>query len=214
MIAQQITSVPDSLKKYSYDELSNIIGKKEKKGEETLYYSKVYLVKAKKENNYREIISDWVWMGIEAKNFDINLKYSDSAISLAKKENLDNLAKLYWRRANIYYDQKKLKEALNWYLIANQYPNKSVELAESINFNIGAIKSTEGDYQEAIAIFKKCEDYPRAETFFDYPGYLLALSENYNRINQIKIANEYIIKGITTCKKKDRVETVLTLLHF
>jgi AraC-like DNA-binding protein/tetratricopeptide (TPR) repeat protein len=202
MIAQQITSVPDSLKKYSYDELSTIIDKKWKMGEETLYYSKVYLLKAKKENNYRKIISAWIWMGIEAKNFDINIKYCDSAISLAKKKNLENLAQLYWDKANIYYDQKNLKEALNYYLIANQYPNKSIELAESINFNIGAIKSTQGDYQEAIAIFKECEDYPRANTFFDYPRYLLALSENYNRINQIKTANEYIIKGIEVCKKE------------
>ena len=31
MIAQQITSVPDSLKKYSYDELTAIIDKKWKK---------------------------------------------------------------------------------------------------------------------------------------------------------------------------------------
>ena len=85
MIAQHITSVPDSLKKYSYAELSNIIDKKWKKGEETLYYSKVYLLKAKKENNYHEIISAWIWMGIEANNFDINIKYCDSAISLAKR---------------------------------------------------------------------------------------------------------------------------------
>lgn len=202
MIAQQITSVPDSLKKYSYDELTAIIDKKWKKGEETLYYSKVYLVKAKNENNYNKIISDWVWMGIEAKNFDINIKYSDSAISLAKKENLDNIANLYWCRANIYYTQKRLKEALNCYLIANQYPNKSVELTQSIDFNIGAIKSTQGNYQEAITIFKKCEEHPNAKKFSDYPGYLLALSENYNRINQIKIANEYISKGIEVCEKK------------
>ena len=200
MIAQHITSVPDSLKKYSYAELSNIIDKKWKKGEETLYYSKVYLLKAKKENNYHEIISAWIWMGIEANNFDINIKYCDSAISLAKKKNLENLAQLYWDKANVYYNQKRLKEALNYYLIANQYPNKSIELAESINFIIGAIKSTQGDYQEAIAILKKCEEYPRAQTFSDYPRYLLALSENYNRINQIKTANEYIIKGIEVCR--------------
>ncbi len=209
MIAQQITSVPDSLKKYSYDELSNIIENKTKKGEETQYYSKVYLVKAQKENNYHKIITIWIWMGIEAKNFDINLKYTDSAISLAKKENLDNLAKLYFNKASIYYDQKRLKEALNYYLIANQ-DTKSIELAESINFNIGVIKSTQGDYQEAIAIFKECEEHPKANTFFDYPRYLLALSENYNRINQIKTANEYVIKGIVTCKKKTEWKPYLT----
>jgi AraC-like DNA-binding protein len=199
--AQDIKQIPDSLKKYSYDDLSKIIDKKWQKGEATLFYSKVFLLKAKQENNYRKIISDWVWMGIEANDFETNIKYSDSAIALAKKKIPEKLAELYWGKANIFYSQKRLKEALNCYLIANQYPNKSIEMAENINFYIGVIKSTQGEYQEAIAIFKKCEEHPNANAFADYPRYLLALSENYNRINQIKISNEYITKGIAVCSK-------------
>ncbi len=201
VLGQDFKEIPDSLKKYSYEDLTNIIDKKWKKGEETILYSKIFLSKAKKENNSRKIISAFVWMGIEANNFQLNIKYSDSAISLAKKENLDNLPDLYWGKANIYYNQKRLKEALNCYLMADECPNKSIELAENINFYIGVIKSMQGEYLEAISIFKKCEEHPSAKKFSDYPRYLLALSENYNRINEINASNRYITKGISICNK-------------
>ena len=199
---QEFGKIPDSLKKYRYEELRNIIFAKSSKKHERIIYSKVILLKAKKENNIDEVISGLNWMAYESDNVELNLKYLDSAISLAKNNKIQYLSDLYFQKGNLFFNQKKLKQALDNYLIANHYPNQSIELENKINFYIATIKTTQGEYQEAIVIIKKCEEKARVHNLPDYPLYLLTLAENYNRIDQIIIADKYVHEGIAICKEK------------
>jgi AraC-like DNA-binding protein/tetratricopeptide (TPR) repeat protein len=207
--AQDFKEIPDSLKKYSYDELENIILEKEKLGKNTRIYSKVFLLKAKREANTNKIMVGLVFMSSEFDDLEINLKYSDSAIALAKKVSPKNLSSMYFQKGNVYYHYKRLKEALNCYVTANQYPHKSDEQANTINFYIGAIKSTQDQYEEAITIFKGCEENARINNLSDYHLYLLALSENYNRINQLNLSSKYIKKGIAFCTENKNFKIYL-----
>ena len=201
--SQDFKEIPDSLKKYSYEDLDKIMTKKKNKYKNTYVYAKTYLLKAKKESNVREVIYGYVSIGSETNNLEFNLKYSDSAISLAQKKKPDDLSYLYYLRGSRYYSEKKLKEALNCFLMASKYPNTSIDLADRINYSIGLIKNTQGNYEEAISIYKKCEENGRIPKFQNYLLYVLGLSELYNRVDKIALSEKYINIGISSCKDYD-----------
>ena len=200
--SQNFKTIPDSLKKYSYEELHNLMINR--KLDKSILYSKVYLLKAKKEDNIEKTVDGYFLVGMMLNNFELNLKYADSAIEFVKNRNTIDLAYVYLRKGRLYYDEKRLKEALNCYLIANKYSkNVSVYLSDNIIFSIGTIKNSQGHYEEAITIFKKCEEHARETKFSDYLRYLLALSEAYHRLNKVELSNKYIEKGISSYKKYD-----------
>ncbi|TGD56761.1 helix-turn-helix domain-containing protein [Flavobacterium humi] len=190
----------DSLEKNGYDKLKKIIEKDNSNQKNTSLRSQAYLIKAKKENNKKEIIDGYFFVGRATNNLVLNLKYSDSAISIAKRYRPEDLSLLYWIRGCIYDDARNAKEALNCFLIANEYPKVSEELEDRINFKIGAIKSTQGKYDEAIAIYKKCERNAKTNNSPNYLRYVLGLSELYHRTDNISLSEEYVKKGMDACK--------------
>ncbi|HLF51024.1 AraC family transcriptional regulator [Flavobacterium sp.] len=198
--AQNEVSIPDSLQKYSYNKLKQQIDKDNSIQKSTVLYSKAYLFKAKKENNSKEIIDGYFYVGRASNNFELNLKYADSAINIAKNRRMEDLSLLYWIKGCIYDDARKTKEALNYFLVANKHPNLSKDLEDRINFKIGSIKSTQGKHEEAILIYKKCEENARVSKFSNYLRYVLGLSELYQRINNTKLSEEYVKKGIAYCR--------------
>lgn len=195
--SQNIIVAPDLLQKYSYKELTE----NTRNVNNDFIYAKAYLQKAKNENNVAEIINGYYYVGNGLKNANLNLKYSDSSITLAKNKRPEVLSLFYFFRGDIYYTEKRLKEALDCYLNANSYAAKeNIPLINKINYSIGLIKKTQGNYEEAIPIYKKCEEtaYNYKESY--YPLYVLGLSELYNRVNNIDKSEEYVNKGILSCK--------------
>ncbi|WP_211518742.1 AraC family transcriptional regulator [Flavobacterium humi] len=203
IFSQDLKKIPDTLKKCSFLDLQNKIAKHKFNYKNNNVYANTYLLKAKGENNIEEIIYGYSSMGDVSNNFELDLKYSDSAINMAKSKMPKTLSYLYYVRGHIYYNQKMLKNALNYFLIARKHSTgMSKDLNNSIDHSIGLIKNTQGDYEEAITIYKKCEEVARVNNYSNYLYYILGLSELYNKVDKIDLAEEYINKGISL-KNKD-----------
>ena len=205
-IAQNFNKIPDSLKRYSYEALRGKIFKNSYSDFKNNYiYARTNFLKAKNEDNIEEIIYGY---DLEAEIFeDLNksLKYSDSAISLARKNLPKALSYLYCTRGNLYYNKNRFKESLNCFLYARKdSTNIPKGLQNRINYSIGLIKKTQGYYEEAIDIYKKCEKDARINNQSNYLVYLFGIAELYNRINKIELSEKYTSKGIFL-RNKDKL---------
>jgi AraC-like DNA-binding protein len=205
--AQQFTIVPDSLKKYSYLELADKVILNTTKDplldKKNYIYAYADLLKAKKENNNEEIFYGYLLMANATRDLSLAMKYSDSACNLAKTKIPKLLSRAYYDRGGLYYIKNELKNALNCFLIASRDTiNPSKNIQNKINYSIGMIKNTQGDYKEALAIYKKCEVIARVNKLPSYLMYLLGLSELYNRNNNIVLSEQCVSKGIALRKKE------------
>jgi AraC-like DNA-binding protein/tetratricopeptide (TPR) repeat protein len=210
-MAQQFTTVPDSLKKYSYLELADKVVTNMTKdpliNKKNYIYAYSDLLKAIKENNSEEIFYGYLLMSSAIPDFKLAMKYSDSACSMthAKMKNL--ISRAFYEKGYLYYRKKRLKEALNCFLIAsNDSINPSKYLQNRISYAIGMIKNTQGDYPEALAIYKKCEATARINKLPNYLVYLFGLAEVYNRTNNISLSEKYTNTGINLRTKDDSGE--------
>jgi AraC-like DNA-binding protein len=211
-IAQQFTTVPDSLQKYSYLELADKVVTNTTKdplvNQKNYIYAYADLLKAKKENNNEEIFYGYTLMSNAIPDFSMALQYSDSACSLSHNKMPNLVSRAYFDRGYLYYTDNKLKDALDCFVIASRdtiYPSKYLQ--NKINYSIGMIKNTQGDYQEALPIYIKCEKNARTHKFENYLNCLLGLSEVYNRTNNIALSEQCVKKGIALRKKDDNGET-------
>jgi AraC-like DNA-binding protein len=207
-LAQQFATIPDSLKKYSYEDLQNKIVVNSTNDSllhrKNYIYSYTDLLKAKKENNVDEIIYGYMLMSNAIPNFSLALKYSDTACSITHAKMPNKLSRVYFDRGYLYYTKNRLKDALDCFLIASRDTiNPSKNIQNKINYSIGMIKNTQGDYQEALAIYIKCEKNARKHKLSNYLTCLIGLSEVYNRTNNIALSEQCVNKGIALRKKDE-----------
>jgi AraC-like DNA-binding protein len=211
-VAQKFTTVPDSLKKYNYLELADkvvvnafndaSINKK------NYIYAYSDLLKAKRENNSEEIFYGYLLMSDAIPDFTLALQYSDSACSLSRNKMPNLVSRAYFDRGNLYYTKNRLKDALDCFVIASRdsiNPSKNVQ--NRIKCAIGMIKNTQGDYQEAVTIYEKCEETARLNQLPNYLVYLFGLAETYNRTNNITLSEQCANKGIALRTKDENGET-------
>ncbi|RTY93966.1 AraC family transcriptional regulator [Flavobacterium sp. GT3R68] len=200
-IAQDCNKIPDSLKKYSYLELdAKIYNSSVRLQKHNAIYSRTHVLKAKKENNIEELTIGYNVMAEVENHPKQGLKYSDSAIYLAKKKIPRLLSYLYHTRADLYYNEKKLKKSLDYYLLA--YKDSiflSKKFRNIVHYRIGVIKDIQGKQEEALTIYKKCEEYANKYKLNNV-AYLYGLSELYNKIGRIKLSEQYTRKGIALSK--------------
>lgn len=201
--AQEIKIIPDSLKKYSYEDFRQKAYENQNNPQLSYLYSKSNLLKAKKENNDREIIYGYDLFAEVLVDLKKALKYSDTAITIANKKYPKALPYLYFTRGNVFYSKNKLKEASNNFLIASDYKTNLPDLKNKIEYSIGLIKKTQNNYEEAIPIYEKCVENAQKNEDPNYLRYLLGLAELYNRINKTTLSEEYTNKGIISCKNHE-----------
>jgi len=119
---------------------------------------KLYIKKAKKENNVEKLIQGYR----DGRQFDYSnkIKYADSAIALSLKHgSKDDISKDYLSKGIIYYFYyKKYKLALNEYLKAYQYSKglKDDYLHYKVIYHLGIVKGHLGYYDEALKLFQDC----------------------------------------------------------
>ena len=168
----------------------------------TFEYAKVYLAKAKEQNKIDEIIYGYFYASNQPHDLALNLKYNDSAITVAKKVRIKKLSFLYWSRGILFYNKKQLKKALDCFLLAKKYNANTYnpDIEDRINYGIGTIKSSQGNYKEAISIYEKCAENALKYKFSNYLLYIVALSELYNRVDKIEISEKLIDNGLSKCK--------------
>ncbi|MFH6987973.1 AraC family transcriptional regulator [Flavobacterium collinsii] len=206
---------PDTLKYRNYDYLYEQIENSEKDKKKQAIYLNAFLSKAKVETNHEEILNGY-------KNYlyavpdNLQLIYVDSMIYGAKKSGDKALiGSAYLTKGIIYYSRKKLKNALDNYLIANNYisTTKDKYLIYKVKFNIANIKYYLGFYNEAISLFKECITYfKNNENIGGYLNSMHSLGLCYIKIGNFGECSAINKKGIEEGKrlKNDEVEPFFT----
>lgn len=140
------------------------------------------------------------------------LHYADSLIAITKNKNYERYPALgYLRKGNTRYEEGNYKEALELYLIASKSAkeNGNELLYLKLKFNIGLLKNTAGEREEAQTIFLEYLNFldqnPKFKTSSTYNRVLFALTDSYIYSNQFKLAEDYIDKGIREALKTNDI---------
>jgi tetratricopeptide (TPR) repeat protein len=160
--AQKTTyKIPDSLHSKSYEYLDDKIYELKKDSSKAAVYMYTYLNKARKEQNWKEIVNAYQSLLHQSPD-NLRLVYADSMIYSAKKSNDDALiGSAYLSKGIVYYGQKKQILALDNYIIANNYISKTSDnyLTYKVKYHIALIKYYLGFYDEGISLLKECIVY-------------------------------------------------------
>ncbi|WP_438425794.1 helix-turn-helix domain-containing protein [Aquimarina macrocephali] len=140
------------------------------------------------------------------------LRYADSLIVITKGKSYERYPALgYLRKGNVRYEEGNYKEALEFYLIASKSAkeNGNELLYLKLKFNIGLLKNTAGEREEAQAIFLEYLNFldqnPKLKTSNLYNRVLFALTDSYIYSNQFNLAEDYIDKGIQEALKTNDI---------
>lgn len=199
LYAQQADSkLEDTLQGRNYDYLFERIEATGKKVIQQRQYLKYFLKKAKAEKNFEEIVNGY-------KNYvhhspeNLKLIYADSMIYSAKISGSNELiGSAYISKGIVYYAQKKLKYALDNYLIADSYIARTHDkyLIHKVKYNIANMKYYMGFYNEAISLFMECIDYFKDGDARAYLNSLHLLGLCYNKIGNYGLCTDINEKGV------------------
>lgn len=188
----------DTLQNKNYEYLFERIEATQEDGVKQKLYLEYFLNKAKAGKNAQDIVNGY-------KNYlyyapeKLKLIYADSMVYAAKKSK-DNalIGSAYLSKGIVYYGQKKLKYALDNYLIADNYISNTDDkyLIYKVKYNIGNIKYYLGFYDEAISLFVECRDFFKGKNDRAYLNSLHLLGLCYNKIGNYGLCSEINEKGI------------------
>lgn len=148
-------------------------------------YREAYLVKAKSERNWKEMFYAYKEILHQVEGY-ARVQYADSMILTAQHiGERDLLGSAYLTKGIIYYEMKSHNNALDNYLIADDYLGVGADryLANKVKYNIGQIKYYLGYYEEAISIFLECVDYYKDVNDTAYLASLHSLGLCYAQIS-------------------------------
>lgn len=190
-----------TLKKEFFDNTSNKAKQK--------IYAKAFLEKAKKENNRHEIIRGYYYHSLIYKGTqnDLAIKYLDTVIQNSINTNDDVFPNsAYCEKAAILETQFKYKEALENFLIAEQYAltNNRLEDYYNVRYFIGLSKSENlGEVQEAQKIFKEVFNYFKKNNpkSYVYEQVTFALADSYKALKVCDSATYYNKLGYKLSQK-------------
>ena len=213
--AQDLSDMPDSLKNKDFDYLFDRIEHKKTLEKDRSLYLRVFVVKAKSQENWEELSNAY-------KNYvhyapdKLKLVFADSMVAAAKKSK-DNeiIGSAYLSKGIAYYSQKRLKEAMDFYLIADNYIVKTNDndLIHKSKYQIGQIKYYLGYYDEAILIFKECIDYYKSSNVRAYLNSLHLLGLCYNMVGNHGLSTSVNEEGIAEGKRTGNFDMESYFIH-
>lgn len=198
----------DSLSKYSYLELDDLIHSSKNDTVKNTVYLNYYLQKAKRENNNKE-------MALYYKNYvfyqkqENRIAFIDSAFQYAYKTNDKALiGDTYLAKGVVYHNIKDYRQTLNNYLKANDYISQTDDTYKQhrIKYLIGIIKNYLGDYEDAEKLFRECITYfVQDETNYNmqrgYVNSLEGLAWSVLKTNHIEESNQILQTALTSVEK-------------
>ncbi len=198
----------DSLFKYSYLELDDLIHSSPKHSLQNAIYLNYYYQKANRENNNKE-------MALYYKNYvfyqkqENRIPFIDSAFFYAHKSNDKAfIGDTYLTKGLVYYNIKDYKQALDNYLIANDYICKTDDAYKKhqIKYLIGIIKNYLGYYEEAEKLFLECvayfgQDQTNYNMQREYVKSLEGLARSVLKSNRIEESNKILQTALTSVQK-------------
>jgi tetratricopeptide (TPR) repeat protein len=200
--------IPDTLERKDYDYLFDRIEESENDSAKQSLYLQSFLYKAKSENNSKEVVNgykNYVYHSSE----NLKLIYADSMIYTAKKSmNNALIGSAYLSKGILYYTLKKHNQALDNYLIANDFISKTNDkyLTYKVKYNIANIKYYLGFYDEAISLFRECIAYFKENNTDGYLNSLHSLGLCYNHIGNYGLCTDTNEMGILEGKRLDNNE--------
>lgn len=214
--AQEILrKIPDTLTHRNYDYLYEKIENLKKDSDKQSIYLKTFLSKAKSENNNEEIVNGYKNY-LHAAPESLKLVYADSMIYTAKKSK-DNalIGSAYLSKGIVYYSEKKLRRALDHYLIANNYisTTENQYLIYKVKYNIANIKYYLGFYHEAISLFNECIGYFKDNSPDGYLNSMHSLGLCYIKIGAHGLCSQTNKKGLEEGKRLGTNEMDSYFMH-
>ena len=207
--------IPDSLQNKSYHYLDDKAYQLKKDSATAAVYLYAYLYKAKKEQNWKEIANGYKNLSHHYSD-KLSLIYTDSLVYAAKKSH-DNAAigSAYLSKGIAHYWLKQHNEALDNYIMANQYIAKTNDqyLIHKLKYNIAMVKYYLGYYEEAIALLKQCISYFKNESDQPYLKSLHFLGQCYNRIGNYGLCTQTNQLGLEECRKLEIKEMKVYFIH-
>lgn len=158
LLAGSFVFSQDSLKKYSYKELSQLAFDNENNKEKLAIYLKAFYnrsIQEKTTERLTEYYRDFIFLQPEDKRKEL----IDSALYYANlTENYEIIGKTYLTKGVYSYNMKDFEEALDSYLKGYDYISQTDNdyLKNKTKYHIGVIKNYLGNYDEAIDFFTEC----------------------------------------------------------
>ncbi len=195
---KHVAQIPDSLKEKDFDYLFDRIEDQNINDLQRSFYLSTFLIKAKSENNWEELSNGY-------KNYvhyapdKLKLVYADSMVMAAMRSKNDEIiGSAYLSKGIAYYGQKRLAEAMDIYLIADSYIEKTNDkyLIYKTKYHIAQIKYYLGYYDEAILMFQECIGYFKNTNVRAYLNSLHSLGVCYKMVGNHGLCTSTNEKGI------------------
>ncbi|MBF7092619.1 helix-turn-helix domain-containing protein [Flavobacterium sp. ALJ2] len=215
LINAQQFHIPDSLKNKDFDYLFDRIEDGNNTTERRSLYLLSFLIKAKAEENWEELSNaykNYVHYAPEM----LKLKYADSMVIAAKRSKSNEIiGSAYLSKGIAYYGQKRLSEAMDIYLVADDYIKKTNDkyLIYKTKYYIGQIKLYLGYYEEAIAIFQECISHFKNTNVRAYLNSLHSLGVCYNKVGNYGLCTSVNETGIAYGIKTGNLDMKPYFIH-
>ena len=205
-VFSQNKTINDTLKKYTFSELSDKFYASKQDSLKSVYYANKYIDKAKKINDTLEIGNGYYFLSDITKNSSYFLNYWNNIIIKTKsKKNSFYTGFSYLQIGDYHFQFGDKSIALEKYLLANKIiENDSLKY---IIFNrIGMLKQRNGEIVNAISYFKKSYDFFKKDkkTTTMSPEFFSSiynLSIAFSKINKYDSAYYYNEKLLSASSK-------------
>ncbi|AZB22154.1 helix-turn-helix domain-containing protein [Kaistella haifensis] len=194
----------------TYDDIRKKYKIYEQNDERALPVVRLFISKAKKENNYEKLVKGYEDAFYYSNDATLKLKYADSCINASLKTNdYDVISRSYLGKGTIYYfNLKRYEPALDQYVKAYEYSKKGNDDYQKykVIYHMGVVKSYLGYYNEARKHFEDCIQYFEPKTKGDlHPNTIFNNSKGYlNSLHQATIC----YRNLGNYKKADSLVEV------
>jgi len=196
--------IPDSLLNKDFRYLENRVDHFKNDSSKAAVYLFSYIKKAKTERNWEELKNGYQNI-MHQSPASLRYVYADSMVFAAKKSK-DNatMGSAFLTKGIVSFADKKHKEALDDYLIANEYISKTNDhyLIHKVKYNIAQLKSSMGFYDEAIVLLKECVSYYKKNHDRPYLNSLHSLGLSYNKTGNYGMCSQTNEEGIKESTKR------------
>lgn len=171
-------------------------------------YLFTYIKKAKREHNWQELKNGYQNVIYHSPS-SMRTVYADSMVYAAKKTK-DNatIGGAFLTKGIVSFANKKHEEALDDYLIANEYISKTNDqyLIYKVKYNMAQLKNNMGFYDEAISLLRECVNYYKKNHDRPYLNSLHSLGLSYNKVGNYGLCSQTNEEGIKESVKRARPE--------
>lgn len=216
-IQSQNTSfkVSDSIQNKDFGFLKDRIDKFKNDSTRAVIYLFTYIKKAKREHNWHELKNGYQNVIYHSPS-SMRTVYADSMVYAAKKTK-DNatIGSAFLTKGIVSFANKKHEEALDDYLIANEYISKTNDqyLIYKVKYNMAQLKNNMGFYEEAISLLRECVNYYNKNHDRPYLNSLHSLGLSYNKVGNYGLCSQTNEEGIKESAKRARPEMTAYFQH-